>query len=231
MNRHGEPSRLMVPAVWRARMRAAGLVSSSPTGDRVVVLRARLLLAVAGIWRWRQTRIAQLPEALERMAASLRSGASMLQALSETAAGADPPLGEELKRLAHEAGTGRGLLDTLDDWVSRRDDTATRLAACAMAVATTTGAAPARALDGVAATLRERLELARERRALATQARASAVVLSVAPVVFTVLLVISEPTAARFLLGTTAGWACLLVGLSLDAVGAVAMWRMTRGPR
>ena len=55
----------------------------------------------------------------------------------------------------------------------------TRLAATALALASGVGAASARALDGVAATLRERLELA-ENATLATQARASAVVLSAA---------------------------------------------------
>ncbi len=225
--------RVRVPETWQIHVRAAQLAGASApvmpdspllTAVGVVVQLLRRLSAGG-------RRARQLPDALDRMAAAVRTGSSVPQALGEAAAGSSPPLGPELARLAHETSQGRRLQAVLDDWVGRHDDRATRLSACALAVAAATGATPARALDGVAATLRDRLDLARERRALATQARTSAVVLSVAPVGFTFVLGLSEPAATRFLLGTPAGWACLIVGLTLDAVGLAVMWRMTRGAR
>jgi tight adherence protein B len=176
----------------------------------------------------RRRREAQLPGALDRLAASLRSGASLTTALDEVGAAVDPPVGPELTGLAREAARGRPLVRVLDDWSAAHDDAGTRLTATALVLATVVGSAPARAVDGVAATVRERLDLAAERRALATQARTSSLVLSIAPVAFAALLVVTDGAAAGFLLGTPAGWVCLATGAGLDAAGAWWMVRLSR---
>jgi tight adherence protein B len=177
----------------------------------------------------RSRRDAQLPGALDRLAASLRSGSSLTMALDEVGAAVEPPIGPELTGLACEASRGRPLVQVLDDWSAGHDDAGTRLAATALVLATVVGSAPARAVDGVAATVRERLDLAAERRALATQARTSSLVLSVAPLAFAALLVVTDSAAAGFLLGRPAGWACLAAGAGLDAAGAWWMVRLSRG--
>jgi tight adherence protein B len=203
----------------------------------IVVLAIVLLAGVAGHVAWRRReaalvdrrRRAQLPEALERMAAALRTGSSPPQALAEAARGTTAPLGSELDTLANLAERGQPVVTVLDGWTAQHPDQGTRLAAVALALATGVGATPARALDGVAATLRERLELADERHALATQARASAVVLSAAPPVFAALLTLGDPDASRFLFQTPPGWLCIALGVGLDLIGAVWMTRLTRG--
>jgi tight adherence protein B len=184
--------------------------------------RARARSAVRG------RRHRQLPSALERLATALRSGTSLAMALDEVGAALDPPLGPELAALARDAARGRALQDVLTGWSEVHDDAGTRLAATALVLAAGVGSAPGRALDGVAATLRERLDLADERRALATQARTSALVLSAAPVGFAVVLVLGDAAASEFLLGTPAGWLCLVLGVGLDALGAWWMSRLSR---
>lgn len=176
----------------------------------------------------RRRRADQLPVALDRLAAALRSGSSLPTAFDEVGAAFEPPLGPELRALGREAARGRPIARVLDDWSSAHDDPGTRLAASALVLAAVVGSAPARAIDGVAATVRERLDLAAERHALAAQARTSALVLSVAPVGFAGLLVVGDTAAADFLLGTPAGWACLALGLGLDASGAWWMTRLSR---
>lgn len=176
-------------------------------------------------------RRAQLPQALERLAAALRSGSSLSVALGEAGRATPDPLGCELEALALGAGRGQPMAAVLDCWTRRHDDPGTRLAATALILATVVGVASARAVDGVAATLRERLELSAERRALASQARTSAVVLSAAPLLFALLLGVSDGAAGRFLLQSRAGWTCLAGGLALDALGAWWMARLTRGER
>jgi tight adherence protein B len=174
-------------------------------------------------------RRSQLPPALEELAVALRSGSSLPVALGEAGRATSDPLGPELEALALGAGRGQPMAAVLDDWTRRHDDPGTRLAATALALANAVGVASARAVHGVAATLRERLELSAERRALASQARTSAVVLSAAPLLFAVLLGVSDGAAGRFLLQSRAGWACLAGGIGLDAVGAWWMARLTRG--
>lgn len=173
-------------------------------------------------------RSAQLPVALERMAAALRTGSSLPQALAEAGYDVEAPLGPELAGLARMVDTGSGMVDALDRWIAQHDDSGTRLAATALVLSAGVGAAPARALDGVATTLRDRISLAGERRAQGAQARCSAAVLSAAPVAFTGLLVAGNRAAGRFLLGTPLGWTCLLAGLGLDLTGALWMARLIR---
>jgi tight adherence protein B len=174
-------------------------------------------------------RRSQLPSALEELAVALRSGSSLPVALGEAGRATPDPLGPELEALALGAGRGQPMAAVLDYWTQRHDDPGTRLAATALILANAVGVASARAVHGVAATLRERLELSAERRALASQARTSALVLSAAPLLFALLLGVSDGAAGRFLLQSRAGWACLAVGIGLDAVGAWWMARLTRG--
>jgi tight adherence protein B len=207
----------------------------------LVVGPAVLALAVCGLAvtpalarRHRHTRRlaqrrGQLPPALEELAVALRSGSSLPVALGEAGRATSDPLGPELEALALGAGRGQSMATVLDDWTRRHDDPGTRLAATALILANAVGVASARAVHGVAATLRERLELSAERRALASQARTSAVVLSAAPLLFALLLGVSDGAAGRFLLQSRAGWACLAAGLGLDALGAWWMARLTRG--
>jgi tight adherence protein B len=177
----------------------------------------------------RRLRRTQLPAALDRLATALRAGTSVPTALVEAGAAMAPPIGPELVALGREANAGRAVADVLDGWSARNDDAGTRLATTALILATAVGGAPGKAVDGVAATLRERVDLADERRALASQARLSAVVLAAAPVGFAVLLGSADGRAASFLLGTPAGWFCMGAGLALDAAGAWWMARLMRG--
>jgi tight adherence protein B len=216
-----------------AGVAVAGVVALvfGPTGVIVGLVGGVVCL----VWWWRRRarratalRQQQLPEGLERIAGALRSGFSTPQAMAEAGRSVADPVGGELAGLARSMAHGRPVVEAVDDWAIARSDHGTRLAATALVLASRIGAAPARALDGVAATLRERLELADERHALATQARVSAMVLSLAPVAFASLLAVSDPAVARFLFSTMSGWACLAVGGGLDALGAVWMSRLTR---
>ena len=98
----------------------------------------------------------------------------------------------------------------------------------ALALGLATGGARAQAIDGVAATIRARLDARAEARALATQGRVSAIVLATAPVAFCVLAAAGGGGTASFLLRTRPGLACLAAGLALDGLGAVWMAHLTR---
>jgi tight adherence protein B len=239
--RTGDP----VAARWPTTVPPATVVAAA-VGTAVAVLAlgaGTLAFAVIGLMvtpflvgRHRRARTlvkrrSELPQALERLAGALRSGSSLPVALGEAGRATSDPLGPELAALALGASRGQPMAVVLDGWTRRHDDPDTRLAATALVLATVVGVAPARAVDGVAATLRERLDLSAERRALASQARTSAVVLSAAPLLFALLLGMSDGAAGRFLLHSRAGWACLAGGLALDALGAWWMARLTRGER
>jgi tight adherence protein B len=226
-------SRQPWPAVAAgAAVAVAGAATLGPAG--LVLLGVGLVGAALVVPRRRRVqararRRAQLPVALDRLAGALRSGSSLPVAIGEAGRATPDPVGTELVALAHDATRGRPVVDVLDGWVAQHGDPSTRLAAAAMVLATAVGATPARAVDGVATTLREREDVAAERRALAAQSRASVIVLSAAPLVLAVLLGVSDSAAARFLVGSPAGWACLVAGVALDGAGAWWMATLTRG--
>lgn len=195
-------------------------------GARAVVaqlMSARPLRPVHGLIERRTRRLLDLriPDALDRVVRQLRSGATLPLALSSV--GEDDPV---FARISAELRQGRSLSDTVEDWRQEDELPNRQLTATALNLASKTGGASARVLDGVAASLRERVALEREVAALSSQARASAIVLVVAPVVFAAAASMVDGRILDLLLGEPIGWACLGLGLGLDALGAVWMTRL-----
>lgn len=182
--------------------------------------------------RRRRRRDEQLPVWLERLASGLRAGLSLTGALASTTATTPAPLGPELVEVERAVAGGQGLGPALARWVQAPDASpAVALVVAALDLGARSGGEVARAVDRVAATLRDRVEAQAEVRALATQARASAAVLAAAPLGFTVLLGTLEPEVPRVLFTTPLGWACLAGGLGLEAASAAWMARIVGGNR
>jgi len=173
-----------------------------------------------------------LPGGLEAVARSLRSGASLRQAVEEAGAstgrGGGRVLADELARAAAEAAQGASLVAALEGVAARRPYPGVRLGVAALCLGAETGGAQARAVDGVAATVRERLAVAAELRALSSQARMSALVIGLAPIGFGGFAAVTDPRTAQFMFHTPAGLALLGVGLTLDGLGWLWMQRLAR---
>lgn len=180
--------------------------------------------------RGARLRTRQLPIALDAVAASLRSGRSLTQSLDD-AASMGGVLGAELSRLHHQACSGRPVGDVLDRWATGDSDASTRVAGASLALAARVGGAGADAVEAASASLRERLALDDEVGALSVQARLSAGVLTIAPLVFAFLLATLDRASATFLFSTATGWVCIVVGVTLDGLGAWWMQRIVRGAR
>lgn len=219
--------------LWCAGVAVTTVAAATVPSGRILLVLAvvgpPLAVQVAG-GRVARQRIHQLPDALDAVAAGLRGGLALPAAVAgATAVG--PPLGSELRSLTGAVDGGRPLTDAIERWVDEAGDAHTQLAGAALTVAARVGGPSARAVDGAAASLRERLASDAEAAALATQGRASAAVLTLAPIGFAFLLTTLDPSAGRFLLGTPVGWLCIAVGLGLDALGAWWMAALVRRAR
>ncbi len=222
----GPPSNRMAAAV---ALSAASLAWA--VGGPVAVLAGIAVVVSAGVAtsrsapsRWAAAADRELPDVLEQVARQLRAGGSLAQAI----AGAEPSataLAEpwlRLRALIPVVGVGAAL----DDWADGNRP-AVQLAAAALAMAAESGGSPARALDGVAATLRVRQSVVDEARSLSSQARASAIVIALAPLAFGAFAAAADARTAAFL-RSPAGVSFVVGGLSLDGLGAWWMARLCR---
>ena len=201
-------------------------------GMAIVVSVVVIATPMALLWAMRE-RVDQmcatgLPVMLESVARSMRSGASLRQALEESLQSSRGPLREDLQRLVDDLLGGVALGEALERWESRRPLPGVRLSVAALGLGAETGGAHAQALDGVGETLRSELGIAEEIKALSSQARYSGLVIAVAPLIFSVLAAASDSSTAEFLFRTPIGWICLTIGLSLDLVAALWMQRLAR---
>jgi tight adherence protein B len=167
-----------------------------------------------------------VPDTLDAIARSTRSGLSVVQALAALDRPDASPADHLFAAVATRVGRGVSLRSGLDQLLAASDLPPVRLAVTALLVGSETGAAPARAVEGVAATLRDRMALDREAAAHSSQARASVAVLVVAPVGFGLFAIATDPRVGQFLFRTPAGWFCLAIGVGLDLVGAWWMHRI-----
>ena len=219
---------------WVAAVTLTGAAAALAAGAGAAVV--LVTSAVSGPWlAWRLHRHrgsalleAALPAAVEAVAAALRSGASLRQAVAAAARATPGPLGDDLRAVAAAVERGAGVVPALEGWADRRPLPGVRLVVGALCLGVETGGATAQAVDGVAVTLRQRLAAQAEARALATQARVSAGVIAAAPLAFGLLSTATDRRASAFLLGTPAGLGLLAAGLALDAAGALWMARLTR---
>jgi tight adherence protein B len=184
---------------------------------------------VVGLWaaRGRAERrfVVALPGALEQVAAALRGGASVGEAL-ETVAVAGGPLASDLAGIRARTALGITLADALAMWPTERPAASVRAVAGALAVASSVGGPAADALDGLAVSLRERLGAIEEARALAAQSRVSAFVVGGAPIAYLVFSAALDPTSIDTLVATGVGRVCLLLGLGAELLAALWMHRI-----
>ena len=177
--------------------------------------------------RGRRRFVAALPAFVDLVAARLRSGHTVPTALADAAASRDPvavDAGRVLRRVAH----GEPLTDALEWWAADRGDDAVRAVAGALAVAGTTGGGAADALEGLARSLRDQQGARAEAASLSAQARMSALVVGLAPFAYLLFSSAVDPGAARVLVATPVGRVCLVLGIGLDALGALWMRRIVR---
>jgi tight adherence protein B len=168
---------------------------------------------------------AALPGALEHVAAELRGGGTVAGAI-ERLASSEHVVAVDFRRIHVRSRLGLALSDALASWPSDHDAPGVRASAGALAVAAAMGGRAADAIDGLAASIRHRLDAAAEARALSSQARLSAIVIGVAPVGYLAFASLVDRRSVTALISTGVGRVCLVLGLGLEALAALWIRRI-----
>jgi tight adherence protein B len=149
-------------------------------------------LGVVGVVPWvalnaaadRRTRAftSQLPDMLQLLGTTLRSGFSILQGLETVSRQLKDPIGKEMRHVVAEARLGRPLVDALNEVAQRVRSNDFEWVVTAIGIQREVGGNLAELLDIVAETMNARARLRREARTLTAEGRIGAVVISVLPV-------------------------------------------------
>jgi tight adherence protein B len=170
---------------------------------------------------------ARLPAALEQVAAELRGGGTVAAAVERLADGSGA-VARDFRTVRARTHLGLPLEDALASWPADHDAPGVRAAAGALSVAATMGGKAAEAIDGLATSLRHRLDAIAEARALSAQARLSAVVVGAAPLGYLAFSAMVDPAAVTALFDSGVGRICLVVGLGLEALAGLWIRRILR---
>jgi tight adherence protein B len=225
------PTRAVSTWVWSVTVAAVlGLAVGGPQvafGCGAVAF-VTLPVVVVAMRERRGRQVAEaVPDMLERVASELRSGGTIVTAITAGAA-TEGPLAADLARVDARVRLGATLSDALRSWSRERIVTGVDASAGALAMCASVGGASADALDGLASSLRDRFAVASEARALSAQARMSAIVVGGAPVAYLAWSAIIDPHSVHVLLGTAVGRVCLAAGFALEVLGASWMRAIVR---
>jgi len=181
----------------------------------------------------RNRRLAQvLPDFLESLARSLRSGSSLQTATVEAIDGPPSlpwPLPQELAKLRAELSGGIPFRESIATWQRQRPLRPVTLTAAALLLCAGVGGEKARSIDAVAQTLREQNAVQQELWASSTQARMSAIVIALLPLAFLVLTTAAGASSENLLWGNSFGLLCLAGGVVLNITGGLWIRRILHG--
>jgi len=142
----------------------------------------------------RQRRISnQLPDALDLLASSLRSGHSFLRGLQVVVAQMSPPITEEFERAVDEVRLGQSLELALQHIVDRTANYDLELIISAVQTQLSIGGNLAEIMDSISGMIRERVRLAGEIAAATAEGRMSALILGGMPFAMAFLINIVSP--------------------------------------
>lgn len=225
------------------RLARASAIAALALATLVALLRAGPLLAIglgavvlAGpplllrrLKSRRQRRlVAQLPDAMLRLASLLQAGNSMSQALARMAETQAPPLRDEWMLMLRRIRMGERSDAVFEVLPARILAPEARLFATTVRVALDLGGGLAEALVKLADSTRRRLEMQERIRALTAQGRLQGLIVGLLPLVMIVVLAVMDTAAMSALWTRPWGWMALALLVVLEVCGFILIRRIVR---
>jgi tight adherence protein B len=175
----------------------------------------------------RQRRISnQLPDALDLLSSSLRSGHSFLRGLQVVVTQMSPPITEEFERAIDEVRLGQNLESALQHIVDRTANYDLELVISAVQTQLSIGGNLAEVMDNISGMIRERVRLAGEIAAATAEGRMSALILGGMPFAMAFLINIVSPGYITPLFQSPLGLMLLGVAGGMMLLGIIIIKKM-----
>ena len=227
------------PSVWLLLCIVAGvsvgglifvLTELIPLSILCGLLGIALPLAAATIIRsTRQKRIrAQLPEAVEELARSARSGRNIESALHFVAGDTASPLGDELRLAIRRMDMGIDIATAVRDLPERTGVPALTMLTSAISLHQDTGGDLVQVLERLAAAVRDRMHFINRMRAATISSRLGAGLMLIIPPLIICFYVFRDPQYLSDLMSSFWGRLTFWSGVVLQIVGATLVFRILR---
>ncbi len=178
--------------------------------------------------RRQMTLLGQLPDAMQSLAALLRAGQSLGQALATLAETQPRPLRDEWQLLLRRLRLGESPDRLFEQLPLRIEAPESRLLATTVRVSLDLGGSLAEALENLSASTRRRIEMQERIRALTAQGRLQGVIVGLLPIFLLVVLTVMDRDAMSLLWSRPAGYGALAVIVALEIGGFVLIRRIVR---
>ena len=170
----------------------------------------------------------QLADTIDQLGSSLRAGSALLAALEFTLKDARSPIREELETMAGRIRIGQDPRLVVRELAIRIPLESFRLFSHTLLVHWDTGGSLASSLRTVGRTVRDRLEVSRRINAQAIESQVSVVVVMALSYGLTWFMWNTNPTPVEKLLYSKFGSYAACGVMTLQAIGMVWIWRMSR---
>jgi tight adherence protein B len=162
---------------------------------------------------------AQLPDMLQLLSTTLRSGYSILQGLDTVAQQVADPIGKEMRHVVAEARLGRNLVDALTEVAQRVSSDDFEWVVTAIGIQREVGGNLAELLDIVSETMLARARIRREAHTLTAEGRIGAVVISVMPIAIGLFVYAVNPSYISPLFHQALGEILFYGSIALGIIG------------
>jgi tight adherence protein B len=169
----------------------------------------------------------QLPDALLMMSGVLRAGASFPTALEAVVQETTAPISQEFDLLMREIRLGIDLDIAMHNVEKRIPIPDFLMMTAAVTIARDVGGNLAEALESVARTLREKLQMEGKIKALTSQGRMQGIVMTCLPLFLMLVLRFMEPKAMAPLFNEPVGWGTLAVIGVMECLGYLSIKKIT----
>lgn len=223
---------LMTTAMLMVAVFLVLLVVRQPLWLAAMVGLGSVLLPFLWLSRARSRRLkrleAQLPDAVELIARSLRAGHAFPTSLQMVAEELPDPLGGEFALAFEEVNYGLPISDAMLNLATRVPVDDLRFFVVAVVLQRETGGNLAEILDNISKLIRERFKLYGSVRVLSAEGRASAWVMTLLPFAAALVLNIASPGFMSVLWDDPAGIKLIAMALVAMVIGIFWLWRIVQ---
>lgn len=223
---------LLIMATFAAIGGVAGWIRTGAPGWSLLCALIGASIPVLFLVYKRQQRLKRFskhfPDALDMMARAIRAGYALAGGIQLVGEEMPDPVGEELRRVFEEIRLGLDPGDALAKLAERVPTPDVRFFCTAIRIQRSAGGNLAETLDRLSEVIRERFKLLSHAHAIAAQQRWGAIFVGSSPLGLAILLRLMNANYFDEAVKHPAGPTMLLVGLALEAIGFLMIWRIAK---